>query len=199
MKHVSIRLRGSQRGYMLLLVLVALVAMMVSGIALVRSIDTNQLVAGNLAARNSTVHSADLAVQQAVTWIQANATNGVLYADVPANGYYAELAQDPNWEAAATWSTCTTTTGTTPCYNFNDGAGNQVSWVIHRMCTAAGAPTNPNQYCSTANSSGSSGTVDSHKNSSFDQPLAPMNFYRITVQVSGPRNTVTLSQAFVTL
>ena len=43
---------AAQRGYMLMLVLVALVAMMVSGIALVRSMDTNTLVAGNLASRN---------------------------------------------------------------------------------------------------------------------------------------------------
>ena len=95
MRQVAVCPRHSQRGYMLMLVLVALVAMMVSGIALVRSIDTNQLVAGNLASRNATVHSADLAVQEAVNWIQANATNGVLFADATASGYYAE-EQEPD-------------------------------------------------------------------------------------------------------
>jgi len=192
MRPQSISLLSSQRGYMLLLVLVALVAMMISGIALVRSMDANQLVAGNLASRNSTVHSADQAVQTAVNWIAANATNGALYNDAPANGYYAEEAE-PTWSSPALWSQCAT------CALAVDGAGNQASYVIHRMCTAAGSPTNPGQFCSTANSSGSSGTVGSHKNSAFDGTTAPLNFYRITVQVSGPRNTLSLSQAFVTL
>lgn len=199
MKRISIPPRESQRGYMLMLVLVALVAMMVSGIALVRSIDTNQLVAGNLASRNSTVHSADLAVQQAVNWIQANATNGVLYADATANGYYAEQpASDPNWTASATWAVCTTTSGATPCQNANDGAGNQVSWLIHRMCSIAGAPGTANQFCASLN-----GTASSAGNSYSSDAVIfnglPKNLYRITIQVTGPRNTTTLSQAFVTL
>jgi len=189
--------RPSQHGYMLLLVLVALVAMMVSGIALVRSIDTNQLVAGNLASRNSTVHSSDLAVQEAVNFIQANATNGALYADARASGYYAE-EQEPNWTAPATWSQCTTTGGATPCFNANDGAGNQVSWVIHRMCSIAGSPNAPNQFCSSLNNNaGSSGNSYSSDAVIFNGQ--PKNFYRITIQVVGPRNTTTLTQAFVTL
>jgi type IV pilus assembly protein PilX len=199
MKHVSISWRRSQGGYMLLLVLVALVAMMVSGIALVRSIDTGQLVAGNLASRNATVHSGDLAVQQAVNWIQANANNGVLFADAIASGYHAaEPATEPDWRSPTTWSQCTTTTGATPCSNANDGAGNQVSWVIHRMCSAAGAPGSPNQFCASLN-----GTASSSGNSYSSDAVIfnglPKNFYRITIQVTGPRNTTTLTQAFVTL
>ena len=189
--------QGPQRGYMLMLVLVVLVAMMISGIALVRSIDTNQLVAGNLASRNSTVHSSDLAVQQAVSWIQANATSGALFADATANGYYAE-EQEPDWTAPGTWSVCTTTSGTSPCFTSNDGAGNQVSWLVHRMCSIAGAPNAANQFCSSLN-----GTASSAGNSySSDAEIfngLPKNFYRITIQVVGPRNTTSLTQAFVTL
>jgi len=197
MKRISIPLRGSQRGYMLMLVLVALVAMMVSGIALVRSIDTNQLVAGNLASRNATVHSGDLAVQQAVNWIQANATNGALFADATAKGYYAE-EQEPNWTHPATWAVCTTTSGATPCFNANDGAGNQVSWLIHRMCSIAGAPGTPNQFCSSLNGTASS-AGNSYSSDAVIFTGLPKNFYRISIQVTGPRNTTTLSQAFVTL
>jgi Tfp pilus assembly protein PilX len=181
---------------MLMLVLVALVAMMVSGIALVRSIDTNQLVAGNLASRNATIHSADLAVQEAVNWIQANATSGVLNGDVPASGYYAE-AQTFNFILPATWSQCTTTTGATPCYNTNDGAGNQVSWVVDRMCSIGGSPNAAGQFCSSLNGSASNGGSSSSDAINFTG--SPKNFYRISIQVVGPRNTTTLSQAFVTL
>lgn len=197
MRRVSNHPHHSQRGYMLVLVLVALVAMMVSGIALVRSIDTNQLVAGNLASRNSTIHSADLAVQEAVNWIQANATNGVLNGDVPASGYYAE-EQEPNWTHPATWAVCTTSSGGTPCYNSNDGAGNQVSWLIHRMCTNAGSPNAAGQFCSAMNA-GASANGGSYSSDAINFAGAPKNFYRISIQVVGPRNTTTLSQAFVTL
>jgi type IV pilus assembly protein PilX len=197
MRQVSLRLRHSQRGYMLMLVLVALVAMMVSGIALIRSIDTNQLVAGNLASRNATVHSADLAVQQAVNWIQANATNGNLYTDAPASGYYAE-EQEPKWTLPATWAVCTTTSGATPCSNANDGAGNQVTWLIHRMCSIAGAPGTPNQFCSSLNGTASS-AGNSYSSDAVIFTGSPKNFYRISIQVIGPRNTATMTQAFVTL
>jgi type IV pilus assembly protein PilX len=191
--------RGPQRGYMLMLVLVVLVAMMTSGIALVRSIDTNQLVAGNLASRNSTVHSADLAVQQAVAWIQSNATNGVLFNDSLANGYYAEMpGSDPTWTASGTWSVCTTTSGTSPCFTANDGAGNQVSWLVHRMCSIAGAPNAPNQFCSSLNGTASS-AGNSYSSDAVIFSGLPKNFYRISIQVVGPRNTTTLTQAFVTL
>jgi Tfp pilus assembly protein PilX len=196
MKRQSIGLRAKQRGYMLMLVLVALVAMMVSGIALVRSMDTNQLVAGNMASRNATIHSSDLAVQQAVAWITANATTGVLNVDAQANGYYA-TEQEPDWTAAATWTTCTTLTGATPCIS-TDAAGNQVSWVVHRMCSQQGSPNNAGQFCSSLN-----GTSTSSGNSFSSDAItfagAPKNFYRISIQVLGPRNTATLTQAFVTL
>ena len=56
------------------------VAMMISGIALVRSMDTSQLVAGNLAARNATINSADGAIQLAVAWLQTQG-NTVTLAD----------------------------------------------------------------------------------------------------------------------
>ncbi len=199
MKRLSIPRRTAQRGYMLMLVLVALVAMMISGIALIRSMDTGQLVAGNLASRNATVHSADVAVQQAAAWLTANANTGVLNSDAPASGYYAEKpAQEPDWTQSGTWSACTTSTGTTPCSS-TDATGNQVTWLIHRMCTQAGNPSNPGQFCSTANSTAANNTGKSYKSSSHGFTGTPINFYRVTIQVIGPRNTTSLSQAFLTL
>jgi type IV pilus assembly protein PilX len=196
MRRRFVSVRASQRGYMLMLVLVALVAMMISGVALVRSMDTNQLVAGNMASRNATVHSSDLAVQQAVTWITANATNGVLNADAVASGYHAQ-EQEPDWTASGTWTQCTTLTGTTPCIS-TDAAGNQVSWVIHRMCSIAGGTGTANQFCSSLNGNASS-AGNSYSSDAVIFNGLPKNFYRISIQVTGPRNTTTLTQAFVTL
>jgi Tfp pilus assembly protein PilX len=190
------RPRRSQRGYMLLLVLVALVAMMVSGVALVRSMDTSQLVAGNMAARNSTVQSSDLAVQQAVAFITANAINGVLFTDDQANGYYA-TEQEPDWTASGTWAVCTTTAGPTACSS-TDAAGNQVQWLVHRMCSLQGSPNVAGQFCASLNGASTS-AGNSYSTDAVTFSGAPKNFYRISIQVVGPRNTETLTQAFVTL
>ena len=189
MKSPRIAPPGAQRGYMLMLVLVALVAMMVSGVALVRSMDTNQLVAGNLASRNSTVNSADAGVQAAATWIQANASTGVLNGDVPASGYYS-YGTDQAWTSSAFWSNC-------PNCTFTDNAGNQVSWSVSRMCKLNGSPTGAANFCSSLNGSNANG--GSYSSDAVNFVGSPKYFYRITVQVVDPRNSSTLSQAFVTL
>lgn len=189
MKQRARALPRRQGGYILMLVLVALVAMMVSGIALVRSMDTGQLMAGNLANRNATLHSADLGVQQAVTWIQAQAQTGALNADAPANGYYAEGAEQA-WTSPTFWTTCTICTST-------DAANNTVSYVISRMCNVPGDPNAVGTFCSTL--SGTTTTGNSYSSDAINFSGTPVHFYRITVQVRDSRNTTTLSQAFVTL
>jgi len=181
--------QSRQRGYILILVLIALGAMMISGIALIRSMDTSQLVAGNMAARNATVHSADLGVQQAAAWIAAQAGAGTLNTDAPANGYYAEAVEEP-WSSASFWAACAACTTT-------DAANNSVSWVINRMCTAAGSPNAVGNYCSTT--SGSTSTGGSYSSDAINFAGSPIYFYRVTVQVRDSRNTTSLSQAFVTL
>jgi type IV pilus assembly protein PilX len=179
----------AQRGYMLVLVLVALVAMMVSGVALVRSMDTNQLVAGNLASRNATVNSADAGVLAAVAYIQSHATDGVLNGDVAASGYYAEGA-DQQWTTPTFWTNCTSCAIT-------DTANNQVSWTVSRMCLKAGSATAAGNYCSSAG--GSTANGGSYSSDAVNFTGSPKYFYRITVQVVDQRNSSTLSQAFVTL
>ncbi len=181
-------LPGRERGYMILLVLVALVAMTVSGIALIRSMDTNQLLAGNMAAHNATIHSADIGVQTAVAWIQANSGN--VNADNPGAGYYAE-EQEPSWESSALWSACG------GCTLPADAAGNSVSWLVHRMCTTAGSPNAGGlQFCA-SNTGGGTGSGNSQQTSGYPFKGTPKSLYRITVQVVGPRNTSSLSQAFI--
>ena len=97
--------RSSQRGAVLMVVLVALVAMLVSVIALSRSMDTHHLVAGNLAFRNSTVHSSDTGVRGAVTFIESTVGTARLNTTAEDDGYYAVLAE-PDWDDETFWSQC---------------------------------------------------------------------------------------------
>jgi hypothetical protein len=151
--------------------------------------DTSQLVAGNLASRSATMHSADIGIQQAVTWIQANAATGALSTDAPNSGYYAEAVEEP-WTSASFWSRCTSCMST-------DNAHNTVSYVINRMCLVSGAASGVGNFCSSQAGTSSSGASQSSDSPTF--PAAPIYYYRITVQVVDQRNTATLSQAFITL
>ncbi len=192
MKIHSIRGSNAQRGYILLLVLVALVAMMLSGIALIRSMDTSQLIAGNLAARNATLHSADAGMQSAVAGLQAIGVAGTLNTDSPQSGYFAEEGE-PTWNASSFWSGL----GCGTCTIGPDAAGNTVWWVIHRMCTLAGNPNGGGNYCLTLN--GSTATNNSKAQDAATFTGTAIFYYRITVRVVDGRNNSTLSQAFVTM
>ncbi|MEW5904351.1 MAG: hypothetical protein AB1722_08425 [Pseudomonadota bacterium] len=70
-----------QRGMVLFFALVALVAMSLAAVALIRSVDTGALIAGNLAFRKSTLNSSDNGIETAITWLanqqNANANLGL--------------------------------------------------------------------------------------------------------------------------
>ena len=86
-----------------MVVLVALVAMLIGVIALSRSMDTNQLVAGNLAFRNATVHSSDAGIQGAVQWLQTTVGTPTLNNCNPNRGYFANIVE-PNWDDPVLWA-----------------------------------------------------------------------------------------------
>jgi len=184
-----------ERGYMVPVVLIALVAMLVSGIALVRSMDTHQTIAGNLAFRSATVHSSDRGVQSAVIWLSSQADTAVLNANAPASGYYA-VAIEPNWDDPEFWAHCANCT-VTPAGG--DAAGNTINWVVHRMCTAQLDPNDANNQCARLSASSPAATGGSFASDAVNFSGASQHYYRITVRVLGPRNTSTLVQSFVVL
>ena len=78
---------NTQQGVVLFFALIALVVMSLAAVALIRSVDTNSLIAGNLSFKQSSMLSADTGVETAITWVTNNA--GLLEANSEANGYYA--------------------------------------------------------------------------------------------------------------
>ena len=75
-----------QKGVMLIIVLIVLVAMTLAGVAMMRSVDTSTVVAGNIAFKQSGVGAADQGLQAAYTWLIAN-TGAPLNSDSFADGY----------------------------------------------------------------------------------------------------------------
>jgi len=187
------RAPNAQRGAVLMVVLVALVAMLVSVIALSRSMDTHHLVAGNLAFRNSTVHSSDAGVQGAVLWLQSTVGTPRLNTTDQVLGYYAVVAE-PDWDDETFWSQCAGCT-----VSAADVAGNQVQWVVHRMCSTQGNANAAGNSCSLLTAAPTAANGGSFAADATNFSGVAQNYYRISVRVLGPRNTSTLVQTFVSL
>ncbi len=194
--------RARQRGVVLMIALIVLVAMTLAGIALMRSVGTTSLIAGNLAFQQSATSSGDTGTEAAIAWLTTNNTSGYLWNNIPAQGYMAQR-QDPvtgqSWDAF--WTTVINPSGgpsLVTSLGQDPATGNTVSYVIQRLCNATGDPTSPGVDCaapqSVAQASSSSkgaGAVALLYNSSI--------YYRITTRIDGPRNTVSYVQVVVTL
>jgi Tfp pilus assembly protein PilX len=187
-----------QRGVVLFIALIVLVAMTLAGVAMVRSMDATLGIAGNMAFKQASIQSSDLGVKSAYDWLSANSAGTILKDTNTASGYLSSRpAVEPNWYDEASWGSAVTLNGGAP-----DAAGNVVRYVIHRMCTEPNTVYNgsnagvPNQcalyYPITAATSGGSMSVGS---TTFEG--IPQLFYRVTTRVDGPRNTISITQVSV--
>jgi len=201
-----------QRGVVLFFALIALVVMSLAAVALIRSVDTSTMIAGNLAFKQAATSSGDMGIETAMNWLAAeqqamlNAGKNVLLdADHTFNlsnaanaalGYYSsarpilELTDGTvNWDNADS-----ALAGT-------DASGNTVRYIIERMCR------NPNQLPDKFNClfTTALATLSEQKVQAADEvcqgagcvhdPQSPQ--IRITAQVVGPKNTVSYIQSFV--
>lgn len=205
-----------QRGVVLLLALIALVIMTLAAIAMVRSVSSSNIIAGNLAFQQAATASADQGVETAVVWLENNnsqtstATGAacasgtgswVLSCNQAARGYFA-ARQDPS--TTQSWQDfwkALTDSGATPVVLAADTAGNTVSYFVQRMCSTGGDYNSAGNSCSIAPAAvdcGNSKRIDS--NGGAGNLNCPTQiYYRITVRVDGPRNTSSYTQAMVAL
>lgn len=204
----TIRTSRAQRGVILFIALIVIVAMALAGLALVRSVDTNVIVAGNIAFKQAATNAGDEGLEAARTWLLAN--KSTLSDDQmapPASAYWS------NWQATAD---LTGNDSSKADYDWNsnslevtagDTAGNRVRYVIHRMCadsnktsssttcvkvssTTTGALASGGEY------SGRRGYEGGGSSSGFSLTATTV-YYRITVRVDGPRNTTSYVQALM--
>lgn len=185
-----------ERGVVLFIALIVLVAMSLAAIALTRAVDTNTLIAGNLAFKQSALNAGDAAVDDARNWLVfGGVSGGALEQDNAGGkvGYYASW-QDSFNVGTYEWDdpTKATTMGV-------DAAGNTVQYVIHRLCRTAGNVRDANVDCLKFEAPGVAGTEGSSKGAAVygGLPLggALIIYYRVTARVLGPRNTVSYVQA----
>jgi len=186
-----------QRGAVLFIALIVLVAMTLAGIAAVRSVDTTVQIAGNLAFKQSTTFGADRAIETARTWLVGQTAAGALFANNTASGYYAATpTTGPGLETP--WRNYDWTNLSIPVAG-TDAAGNSARFVIHRVCNQTGDPnsvaTGISCLISLTTTSSGSGKGAGRQGVTG----STLNYYRVTVRVTGPRNTISYVQSMIEL
>jgi len=213
-----------QRGVVLILTLIVLVAMTLAAIALVRSVDTGNVVAGNMAFKEGATQAGDAGTEAAIAYLRTGGAGGIpiagdtpSFSDNPAKGYYATgldldmtgNSHDPtrglvDWDFnncnGASAAACKT-----PCCSpsLNAGADNQVTYIITRLCSKSGVqtgdPSAAGNDCVTFLAQGGQSPKRSELKYGLDRrfALVPIEFYRITSRVKGPRNTVSYVETVV--
>lgn len=206
--------KRAQRGVVLFIALIVLVAMTLAGIGMARSVDTLNIIANNIAFGQNNLMVADWGAEQAYQWLNAN--KGSLDSDQPANNYYAKNdgGVDPaSWLDPDAWDIANTYA--------NAPAGYTVSSIIQRMCVENGSKDLADgvQSCIktasvTSSTTASSTTVDvngvstavggevaagSSAGGGAAYNLPGNVYYRITVRVEGPRNSISVVQTLVAI
>jgi type IV pilus assembly protein PilX len=203
-----------ERGVVLFIALLVMVALSLAGIALIRSADTATTVAGNLAFKQAAASAVDRSIEQAINALfnptaDPTLSNPVISdknAHVLAQNYFACVqnaagtgclppeTKIPEVPAVLTNRTKFAGAG----LNVGlidatiDAAGNKSYYVIERMCADVGDALPSKCNMSVAGLGADAGTQH------YEGLTRPGGaFYRVTVRVEGPRNTVAYAQAIL--
>lgn len=198
---------GRQRGVVLFIALIVMVAMSLAAIALIRSVDTTNILIGNLAFRQSSILPANMAVEQAAAALFPEAApTGVPAiadptADLPAENYFASWQNSDDARGVPTLlQTRTNAAALTKTLDAQDNANANVAvanrtvvrYMIERMCLAAGPAKASN--CDMMPPKQNPGTTVHDESTAT---LTPIPFYRVTIRVDGPQNTSSFLQAML--
>lgn len=180
--------RRKQGGVSLVIALIALVAMTLAGFALIRAVDTSNVISGNLAFRQATLHATDVGVETALTTLGTIVTTS-LDANYPSGcasgacNYY-PTKQVVNAAGIPTAIDWTLVPGTTV------DASYAVQYVIDRLCDGPTPVTDITSKC--MHTTGLS--VGSKRAGAVSFTSAQQVYYRATIRAVGPRNTVSIVQ-----
>lgn len=186
-----------QQGAVLFMALIALVALTLAGLAMVRSVDTGNLIAGNMSFRQAAMQQSDIGIESAFL-----ALPGIMNTSKNANiaNQYFALRQPVDAMGVPTtvnWANVACRDNGIASVNCSDQEY-QVKYVIDRLCeaqtTGSTTVTDLQGYCFVDVGSGRSGSKGA-----FQAVFSGANsvYYRVTVQVSGPRNTTAYVQAII--
>lgn len=215
--------QSSQRGISLLFALLALVAMLLAAVALVRSVDSGALVLGNLGFKQDATSASDRAAEIARTALLGSGLD--LNVDQPSIGYYATSQDnlDPtgritsattplavvNWgdsdscaclsTSPATCSSCSRQPSAAQTLN-SGGVSVSARWLITRLCPSTGAVSATNACAKPASLALSQAAARGEvRVGSEGRPAqtATTPYYRIIVRTVGGRGTVSFTETIL--
>jgi len=211
------RKESRQRGVTLVFALLALVALTLGSVALIRAVDTGVLALGNLAFKQSGLMAGGRAAEQALTWLAGEVNGSNLYKDIGGDtGYYATSIDTldatgatvgtANVQAQVDWDSNGCKVYGVPvgvvCIQPSrviEVGADKVRYVITRMCSAEGPIVMGDGQCArppipdvvAGNSKGLS-------NQAYEPDVptdeAPATMYRVITRTLGPKGTVTFTE-----
>ena len=205
-KVTPLKYRQSQQGIVLFIAMIALVVMSLAGVALIRSVDTNSLIAGNLSFKQTAVESSSYGVESLSDYLGSKATTYGNISD-PANGYYAVCTTTQSvgncdgmlLTQAATWQVGAKSR-LADGLQITDGVdayGNTIEYIIERMCTTTNAVKTDSCLLARRGTDNGSKVVLNEPQVGAPEFLTDLPVYRVTVRVTGPKNTTSFVQAFI--
>jgi type IV pilus assembly protein PilX len=190
----------AQRGVVLFIALLVMVALSLAGIALIRSVDTATIVSGNLAFKQAAASAVDRGIEQAVQALFDPVASSPVITDklndLRAQNYFASvqlsagsIPEIPDaLQSHSAFAGASLNAGLVPV----DAAGNTTYYVIERMCANPGPAVGSN--CNLADIALGADAGTQH----YESLVRPGDaYYRVTVRVEGPRNTVAYAQAIL--
>lgn len=183
--------RGRQGGVALFIALIALIAMSMAGLALMRAVDTANVISGNLAFQQAALQATDEGVEAAVTTL-ATITGSALDSNYPTGSSTGGFKYYPTIQSANSlgiptvinWNNVTSTTV---------NGKYKVKYVIDRLCDGPTPVTDIAGKCYVDQPLGGGTKKVGSSVFSGSQKV----YYRVTVRVEGPRNTVSIVQAIL--
>lgn len=175
-----------QRGAILLIALVVLLVMTLTALALVRTTTLGANIAGNLALKQGATSGADLGLEKGLLLLDslyASDGNALDSNGAAGSGYYA-MVDGAAAVSDLPWSTAAQATA-------DDGLGNRVRYLVHRLCSQLGRWDGAGQQCVMPPAQECPGSSETAGSVSVCN-RRPM--YRITARADGPRDTVSYVQ-----
>lgn len=201
------RFKTSQQGLVLFVALIALVVMSLASVALIRSVDTSSQITGNLAFKQSTSITSSYGLEAMADTIGSQ-LKAYASTNDPANGYYAVCTtfdsgatgqcNGENLTLDMTWTDANSKLATgAGIVDGKDPYGNTIRYIVERMCNQNGNTNVDRCLMASSPPDTSSKNVIDLGTPILEPVSEPLPLYRVTVRISGPKNTVSYVQAFV--
>jgi len=169
--------------------LVVLIVMTLAGLAMVRRMGSGLSIAGNVAFKENATSSADAGTETARAWYTAQSSL-TLETSAPAQGYYS--VWNPNIDPTTfPWSTGSV------AVILDAALGNTSRYIIERLCVNAGPVNSPTQTCSDVEDDTGASRGGRSYQAATPQTQVFKPYFRVTTQVTGPRNTVSYTQVIL--